>query len=342
MLSATSDASLVVAKKFSGKKLVLQNYQSPGDIVMLLHTLVSLHATYPRQFITDVRCSVPDIFKYNPLVTKIALDDEEAQVIDMHYPQIHQSNNKPIRFITAFTAYLSDKLGLPIQPTNFSSFLYISEQEKAWYSAVHEKLGRDVPYWIINAGHKQDYTAKAWSFQKYQELVARFPDVWFVQVGATEHKHPELTGDNVINMVGKTNIRQMIRLVYNSFGVISGVSFPMHLSYAVPPHPRFGRKCRANITIAGGREPPHWEEGPNHHYLHTCGMLSCCDNGGCWKSRIVPLNDGAKERDESLCVAPVELPNGQWVGKCMEMITVDDVARVVQKYVDNLEYEPKK
>lgn len=341
-MSTNPDASLSVVSKVKQRKLVLQNYQSPGDLIMLLHTIVSLHNTYPGKYITDARTSVPDIFKYNPLITKIPLDAEDALMIDMHYPQIHQSNNKPFRFITAFTAYLEDKIGLPIKPANFSGFLHISDKEKTWYSAVHEKLGRDVPYWVINAGHKYDYTAKAWSFTKYQELVARFPDVWFVQVGSTEHNHPELTGDNVINMVGQTNVRQLIRLVYNCFGVISAVSFPMHLAYAVPPHPRFNRKSRANITIAGGREPPHWEEGPNHHYLHTCGMLPCCDNGGCWKSRIVPLNDGAKERDESLCVSPVELPSGQWIGKCMELITVDDVANLVQRYMDNLEYEPRK
>lgn len=341
-MSASAASVVAIPGKISSKKLVLQNYQSPGDLVMLLHTVTSLHKTYPGQYITDVRSSAPDIFKYNPLITKIALDDADAQIIEMHYPQIHQSNVKPLRFVTSFTAYLEDKLGLPIKPADFSGFLPIADQEKAWYSGIHEILGRDVPYWVINAGHKYDYTAKAWSFKNYQELTERFPDVWFVQVGATEHNHPELKGANVINMVGKTNIRQMIRLVYHSFGVISGVSFPMHLAYAVPAHPRFGRKSRANITIAGGREPPHWEEGPNHHYLHTCGMLSCCDNGGCWKSRIVPLNDGSKERDESLCHYPVQTTTGQWVGKCMEMITVDDVASVVQKYVDNLPYEPKK
>jgi hypothetical protein len=139
--------------------------------------------------------------------------------------------------------------------------------------------------------------------------------------------------------MGKTDTRQLVRLVWHSFGVISGVSFPMHLAYAVPPHPRFNRKSRANITIAGGREPAHWEQGPNHHYLHTGGMLSCCDMGGCWKSRVVPLNDG-DEKDKSLCVSPVMLGSGQWIGRCMEMISVDDVASVIEKYMANLEYEP--
>jgi hypothetical protein len=115
----------------------------------------------------------------------------------------------------------------------------------------------------------------------------------------------------------------------------------MHLSYAVPPHPRFGRKSRASIVIAGGREPAHWEHGPDQQFLHTCGMLPCCDQGGCWKSRVVPINDG-DAKDNSLCVSPVLLEDGQWIAQCMSMIEVDDVARIIKRYMDNLDYEPRK
>jgi|688.fasta_scaffold175485_2 ADP-heptose:LPS heptosyltransferase len=324
------------------KKLILKNHQSPGDLVMMLYAITSLHETYPGEYLTDVRVSVPDIFRPNPLITRLLDDDTEATKLSMEYPQINESNAKPYRFSTAFTAFLAEKLNRPITPANFAGILPISADEQGWFSAIHEKLGRDVPYWILNAGHKSDFTAKTWSFKRYQELVDRFPDVWFVQVGAKEHTHPELRGDNLIRLVGETDARQLIRLVYNSFGVISAVSFPMHLAYAVPAHPRFGRASRANITIAGGREPAHWEQGPNHQFIHTCGMLECCSAGGCWKSRVVPLNDGDKGKDGSLCVKPVQLDDGQWIPACMDMIEVDDVARVIDRYMRNLAYEPKK
>ena len=323
------------------RKLILSNHQSPGDLVMLLYAITSLHETYPDEYLTDVRVSVPDIFARNPLITKIADTDPDAKLIRMEYPQVHDSNAKPFRFVTAFTTYLSEQLDRPIKPTKFAGILPISSDERGWYSGVHEKLGRDVPYWVLNAGHKYDFTAKTWAFQRYQELIACLPDVWFVQVGAKEHNHPKLVGDNVISFVGQTDTRQLIRLVYNSFGVISPVSFPAHLSYAVPPHPRFNRRSRASIVIAGGREPTHWEEGPNQHFLHTCGMLPCCDHGGCWKSRVVPLKDNDSQ-DNSLCVAPVQTADGQWIAKCMEMIEVDDVARIITRYMQNLQYEPKK
>jgi len=287
-----------------------------------------------------VRSPAPAIFERNPLITNIADSDSTAKTIDMEYPQINESNSKPHRFSTAFTAYLAEKIGRPITPTDFAGVLPVDAEEQSWYSAVHEIIGRDVPYWVLNAGHKSDFTAKTWSFARYQELVTLLPDVLFVQVGSKEHIHPELTGENVISLVGKTDTRELIRLVYNSFGVISGVSFPMHLAYAVPTHPRFNRAARANITIAGGREAAHWEQGPSHHYLHTCGMLKCCDAGGCWKSRVVPLNDN-DEKDKSLCVAPMMMEDGQWVPKCMAMIAVEDVAKIVTQYMQNLEYEPK-
>ena len=323
------------------RKIIFRNWQSPGDIVMLLYGITSLHQSHPGKFITDVDCPAREIFYRNPLITPLDKTDPDVTVIQAEYPTIHRSNDHPVRFATAFGEFMSEKLGVPITPTRFHSLITIAPEEHQWYSAIHERLGRDVPYWVLNAGHKSDFTAKAWDFTRYQELVTRFPDVWFVQVGAKEHTHPELYGDNLINMVGKTDTRQLIRLIYNSFGVISGVSFPMHLAYAVPAHPRFKRNSRANITIAGGREPAHWEEGPNHHYLHTCGMLPCCDMGGCWKSRVVALPDN-DAKNNSLCVSPVLLESGQWIGKCMDMVTVDDVSSIISKYMNNLEYEPKK
>jgi hypothetical protein len=58
-------------------------------------------------------------------------------------------------------------------------------------------------------------------------------------------------------------------------------------------------------------------------------MLPCCDNGGCWKSRVVPLGDGDdKDRPEELCVDVVGgLP------RCMDMITADDVIRRIELYL---------
>lgn len=322
------------------RKIIFRNWQSPGDIVMLLHAITSLHESNPGKFVTDVDCPAKDIFHGNPLIMPLDKQDPDVTVIQAEYPSIHRSNSHPARFIESFAEHMEEQLGVRVKPARFAGFLPILPEERGWYSAVRELTGKDVPYWVINAGHKSDFTAKAWSFRRYQELVERFPQVLFVQVGAKEHTHPILHGDNVLSFVGRTDIRQMIRLVYNSFGVISGVSFPMHLAYAVPANPRFGRPSRANITIAGGREPAHWEQGPDHQYLHTGGMLKCCSQGGCWKSRVIPLADN-DHKNQSLCELPTVTEDGQWIAYCMSLITVDDVARQIERYMAHLDYTPK-
>jgi hypothetical protein len=89
-------------------------------------------------------------------------------------------------------------------------------------------------------------------------------------------------------------------------------------------------KNRPCVVVAGGREPPHWEAYPHHQFIHTIGALPCCDNGGCWKSRTVPLGDGdEKDRPENLCVDVVGgLP------RCMDMIRPQDVIQRIQMYFD--------
>ena len=76
----------------------------------------------------------------------------------------------------------------------------------------------------------------------------------------------------------------------------------------------------------------HWQMYPNHQFLHTCGTMGCCDSGGCWNSRVVPLGDGDVKDKKNLCVDPVHLPNGQHIARCMANITVKDVIRAIERY----------
>ena len=313
------------------RKLLLKNNQSPGDICMLAYAIKSLHESHPGKFVTGFRGTAREIFECNPYVTELDESDREVTVIKLEYPLIHRSNEYPYHFVHAFVRDLEIKLGIRIQLSEFQGFIPIGDEEKNWHSTVHEIRGDDPPYWVINAGHKQDYTAKQWEHARFQQVINRFPETVFVQIGAREHCHPKLEGGNLISLVGKTDTRQLIRLVYNSFGVITPVSFPMHLAYGVPAHPRFGRKSRAAIVLSGGREPSHWQFGPNLQFLHTCGMLPCCDNGGCWRARVVPLGDG-DPKDRSLCDFPTKTRSGQVIAKCMDMITADEVCSKIELY----------
>ena len=146
-------------------------------------------------------------------------------------------------------------------------------------------------------------------------------------MGEKGHYHPALKG--VIDLRERTDLRQLVRLVYHSQGVLCPVTSLMHLAAAVPVK-EGGPLNRPCVVVAGGREPSHWEAYPHHQFIHTCGALLCCDNGGCWKARTVPLGDGAEgDNPESLCVNVAgDLP------RCMDMITPDDVIRRIEMYFE--------
>lgn len=314
------------------KNLIIKNFQSPGDIVMLSYAIKALHQTYPGEYKTDVRTSCQEIFYNNPFITKL----NEGIEIELNYPTIHLSNDYPVQFINSFVSELSSILKVPIYPPQFYSSIFLNSKEIKKQSVWAEAIKMDVPYWVISPGCKKDYTCKAWEFNRYQQLIDKNPNVFFVQIGASGDNfiNPDLRGENLINLVGKTSIRDLIHVIYNSFGVISGISLAMHLAYAIPPNFRFKRKNRACIVIGGGRESPTWEHGPNMQFIHTTGMLECCQNGGCWKSRIEKLNDNS-DNDKSICSLPVVSNSNQIIPKCMDMISVDEVSLLMNKYISN-------
>ena len=315
--SRTSARPMVA--ELSTKMLIFRSHQSPGDIVMLTAAVRDVQLRYPGRFVIDVRTPCPHLWENNPHLTPLDETDPAVEIIDCHYPLIHRSNQEPYHFIEGYLDFLNRKLGLHARTSAFKGDIHISALEKSWFSQVEEITGRPTNFWIVAAGGKRDFTIKWWDNDRYQQVVDHFHGrILFAQVGENGHHHPPLHG--VIDLRGKTDLRQLVRLVYHSQGVLCPVTLLMHLAAAVEvkERPPQNRPC---VVVAGGREPPHWETYPHHQFLHTVGALACCDSGGCWKSRTLPLGDGdEKDRPENLCVDVVDhLP------RCMDMITVEEV-----------------
>jgi hypothetical protein len=311
------------------QKLILKNCQSPGDILMLTAAVRDLHQCHPRRFRTDVRTSCADLWEHNPYLTRLNEGDQDVRTIDCHYPLIHQSNSLPAHFLWGFIENLNEQLGSQIRPTAFRGDIHLSAEERAQPSGVAKQVGLDIPYWLVVAGGKFDYTIKWWHFRRFQEVVNHFRDrIQFVQVGDLGHYHPPL--DGVICWRGRTTLRQLIHLVYHAEGVLCPVTCLMHLAAAVET--RADRKApRPCVVVAGGREPPQWEAYPHHQFIHTVGSLPCCASGGCWRARTVPLGDGdEKDRPEKLCL---DVVNG--LPRCMAMIQPADVVRRIEWYFEN-------
>lgn len=308
-------------------RIILRSNLCPGDILMLTAAVRDLHLLHPGEFVTDVRTPSPALWDHNPWVTPLDACRGDVREIDCHYPLINRSNQEPWHFIHGYVQHLGEMLGLRLHPTAFHGDIHLSPEEQGGRSPVAEMLGAALPYWIIVAGGKPDYTIKWWSTSRFQEVVDHFRGrLLFVQTGESHHFHRPLRG--VLNLVGKTSLRQFIRLMRHADGVLCPVTFAMHLAAAVPRHG--SSALRPCVVVAGGREPPHWEAYPGHQFLHTVGMLPCCASGGCWKARTVPLFDGnTNDSPENRCTDVIRrLPH------CMDLITPRLVIEAIDGYLE--------
>ena len=216
------------------RRLILCNHQSPGDIVMLTAAVRELKRTLGAGVEIDVRTPCPALWEHNPHLTPLA--DGAGELIECHYPLIHRSNTGPWHFIHGYTQFLGERLGVALAPAEFRGDLHLSPQEKGWMSQVQEVTRVPVPYWIVAAGGKHDFTAKWWAHARWQAVVERFAGrVLFVQVGEAGHHHPALRG--VLDLRGRTDLRQLVRLVHHAQGVLCPVTLLMHLAAAVEVRP---------------------------------------------------------------------------------------------------------
>jgi 2-polyprenyl-3-methyl-5-hydroxy-6-metoxy-1,4-benzoquinol methylase/ADP-heptose:LPS heptosyltransferase len=299
-------ASLPIrSDKSPAKRLILRNRQSPGDVLVMTAALRSLHLAHKGKFLTDVDSPCPAIFQNNPYVTALNGDGE---VIDMHYPEIHKSGMSGRHFTDGHRKYLEEVLGIRIPQTGLLPELYLDQNEQLWPSPLVDEIGEDLRYWVINAGIKSDFTLKGYHrYQEVVDIVSKFVPV--VQIGDLSHDHKKLEG--VIDMRGKTHdMRRLFRLIHKADGVLTCVSFPMHIAAALR------KPC---VVVAGGREGTRWELYPSHRFLYTNGTCLAAAYDGCWKSKV------------SECMFLENTEHGK-VARCMELIRPEDVARAVELY----------
>ena len=307
---------------------------------MLTAAVRDLHRAFPGVYRTAVETNCPSLWDNNLFVDRPDARWTPDRVIDAEYPLIHQSNSRPFHFIHGFIQDLERKLKITIPAGPFRGDIYLSEEEKSRPSPAAD-AGHPGPYWIVIAGGKYDFTAKWWNPASYQAVIDHFKGrIQFVQGGSTGDWHPPL--NDVVNLVGRTSLRELLSLVYHADGLLCPVTFAMHLAAAVPSRPG-GAALRPCVVVAGGREPAHWEMYPGHQFLHTIGALDCCAAGGCWKNRCQPVGDD-DPADRDLCTYPVFIGQGLQVGKCMEMVTPTRAIDAISLYYEGgmLEYSSRR
>ena len=282
------------------RKLILRHSLDIGDTLMMTIAVRDLHLAYPNEYQTDTRTRWPDIWLNNPYITKIA--DGQGEILDIGYPLIQNSGS--LSFSDAFRLDLASQLNIEIPWTSMNPDLHLTNEEKL-ENIVEKEFNYPGKYWVINAGYKGDAILKYYPF--WREVANLLKNkIQLVQIGAGTAENDEL--ENVYSLVGKTNVRDMFKIIYRSEGTIGPLSMQFIVGAA------FGKP---SVVVAGGKEPPRWQMYNNHRYLTVCGCLHCAPNNGCWT---------AKYQDCKNRVGGIP--------RCYAMIRPEDVARAVMLYYE--------
>lgn len=272
------------------RKIILRQGQSPGDILTFSRAVADLKESYPN-YLLDIRSPAPEIWENNPRLTPLKEDDPEVEIFNITYDLINQSGWMGLHFSDAFRYDLEKKLGIPIRKTGIRPELWISNEEKSWWNQVHCEFGWDGPYLVLNAGRKPDNELK--QYHRWPEVVDLLNEyfkgrVKIVQIGHPNHIHPPIKG--ALNLIGKTDLRQLIRLIYWSQGTLGPISFQFVASAAFE---------QPAVCIAGGKEGVRWHIFPHIRYIYMNGALPCCEYDGCWlggdKGKCKNLVDGVPQ-----------------------------------------------
>lgn len=206
----------------------------------------------------------------------------------------NKSHSTGCHITEAFRMSIMSKTGFDFPMGARIPDLHLTEDEKKLPPIIE---GR---YWIVTTGKRLPFTSKFYPPERWQAAISEMQEITFVQVGLddgkqnSEHYHPKLYGDNVIDMIGQTQdersgIRDLFRLVYHSDGCLSLVSSLMHIAAG------FGKPC---VIPAGAREPARFEMYPWHRYIHYQGAMKCVGKDGsgndrdhqgirsCWKESV--------------------------------------------------------
>lgn len=323
------------------RKIVLTHASAPGDIVTMTGLVRDIALTYPGQYAIDPQTRYRDVWENNPYVSPLLQEGSPGQeAYRLCYGRgLKDQKVETVHFLSYWHRNFEVQTGIKVPVVHPKPDLHLSAKERS----TRLISGR---YWVLMAGGKLDFPIKIWSRASWQKLADMLGEagIPMVQAGAQgtnpSHAHYQLSGP--LNLVGQTSLRELFQLIYHADGVICGITLGMHVAAALE------RPC---VVVAGGREAWWWEAyvrensglGVNHQslvvphrYLHTIGLLDCCQHHGCWKDHVIQ-QPGMNPK--KLCKRPIAL-GAETVAECLHMITPEMVKEAVMTYYDDKTLAP--
>lgn len=329
-LSGAAQPFLIAPPTDQRGDVLIVNEQGTGDAILLTGALRDLHAAHPGRFRTAVQFRPRDM----PLLENIPWVTPRER---LHKPKTiriaiwgdHETGAQS--FQGAWNLELGRLLGVTIPLTRLGGDIRLSAEEMRAPSPAMELAGYAGKYWLITfTGWINECETKNWDPLYAQRLTELLDGrVKLIHIGSVRGT-PPIPG--AIGLLHRTNIRQLMRLLYHAEGLITYVGGVMVLASAVPTRPG-APASRPIIVLSGGRESPHLHATRSTTVLHTIGQLPCCAAGGCYTYKT--------EGWRPDCKLPERGGMGMMLAKCMRMITPEMVAEKVLKIQEGLDlYTP--
>lgn len=281
-----------------------------GDITCLTAVVRDLKHSFPDMRIA-VNTTNMELWQNNPHILtgeRWNIYTKGVAHCEIGYDRVTDPGHHLIEYLRRT---FEKQTGLKINRGPNHGELFLSEEELAAPRPI------DQPYWVIMGGGKRQISVKWYPY--YQQIVDKMKGkVHFAQCGGGGSDfHQPLHG--VTNLVGKTNIRDFLQLLYHAEGVVSPITFAMHALAALPKEKKKG------VVICGGAEDVSLTYYPHNIYLGNIGALDCCKEAACWRTRV----HDEKREEEKLCLKRTQIKEHTFA-KCMTLIEPDRVCRAIQ------------
>jgi ADP-heptose:LPS heptosyltransferase len=286
-------------------RVLLKSNEAPGDMLVLTAAFEAIAKFHAYKYTFKVQCCAPEIFQHNPHCSEFARPD---RVIDVEHTPSWEADTRDARFISSYTEWLGDALGIKVRSAVTKPRIYLSPAELAAPRVIAE------PYAVICSGYKPDGPLKNWGHGNWVAVSnwIQRQGLKVVQVGLAHHVHQRLPG--AIDMIGKTNTRELFLLAFHS---VYGCGHESYLSHI------YAAYARPFACLAAGLCSRTWAAYATEQYVTRQGTMGCCRTGGCGKHKLLGAEDG--------CVYPDQVA-GEGVPGCLARITPAEVIAAIEQW----------
>lgn len=269
----------------------INTHNHVGDYICLTAVVHNIYQQTHQVVEVDCRPQYASIFQDNPYAKVV----QPSGGIFVKYPGSQAKSDKG-NLCEAYSLDALQQLGLKPQ---------IKYRKPELYFHREKPEGLPYKYVVIAPGYQINAAVKNWGRYNWQNFVDKFHNsITFVQTGQLSRTTESPYLQNVVPMVGKTDLQTLISLISFSSGVVCHASNAAHIAAAfnIPA-----------IYIIGNREGPRISK-----YDCTWPAQSNLPCGPCMK-----FHCGAGNPMKT-CTNPVIMVN-QLIPKCMAMLNIDEL-----------------